>query len=193
MERLRGLTILSKQDTNTISIWNNGDGVPVEMHKEENVYVPELIFGHLLTSSNYDDDEKKVSHRCAACILLSCYGATCPFLRVQPCPLELTRCKRLDKLCCSCELGGALVQGRAGNSCDEPCSLRAGLTHRQCGRQAAGNVRDCVQVTGGRNGYGAKLANIFSTEFIIETCDGKSQYKQVHIHLSCLSILHSQN
>lgn len=39
----------------------------------------------------------------------------------------------------------------------------------------------CVQVTGGRNGYGAKLANIFSTEFVIETCDGKRQrqYKQV--------------
>ena len=50
------------QMNNTVSIWNNGDGVPVEMHKEENVYVPELIFGHLLTSSNYDDDEKKASH-----------------------------------------------------------------------------------------------------------------------------------
>lgn len=38
-----------------------------------------------------------------------------------------------------------------------------------------------VQVTGGRNGYGAKLANIFSTEFIIETCDGsrEKRYKQV--------------
>ena len=36
------------------------------------------------------------------------------------------------------------------------------------------------QVTGGRNGYGAKLANIFSTEFIIETADGKRgrKYRQ---------------
>lgn len=38
-----------------------------------------------------------------------------------------------------------------------------------------------LQITGGRNGYGAKLANIFSTEFIIETCDGQRQrrYRQV--------------
>jgi DNA topoisomerase-2 len=43
-----------------IRVWNNGDGIPVEVHKEEGVYVPELIFGHLLTSSNYDDHEKKV-------------------------------------------------------------------------------------------------------------------------------------
>ena len=35
-------------------------------------------------------------------------------------------------------------------------------------------------MTGGRNGYGAKLANIFSTEFTIETCDGKRlrRYRQ---------------
>ncbi|KAH7306210.1 hypothetical protein KP509_22G002000 [Ceratopteris richardii] len=80
---------------NTISVYNNGDGVPVEIHGEEGVYVPELIFGHLLTSSNYDDSQKKT--------------------------------------------------------------------------------------TGGRNGYGAKLANIFSTEFIIETADGRRgrRYKQV--------------
>lgn len=43
-----------------------------------------------------------------------------------------------------------------------------------------GTTAGCAaQVTGGRNGYGAKLANIFSTEFVIETCDGKSLYKQV--------------
>lgn len=82
-------------EKNMISVYNNGDGIPVEIHQEEGVYVPELIFGHLLTSSNYDDSIKKT--------------------------------------------------------------------------------------TGGRNGYGAKLANIFSTEFIIETADGKRnrRYKQV--------------
>ncbi|KAF8750223.1 hypothetical protein HU200_012478 [Digitaria exilis] len=78
-----------------ISVYNNGDGVPVEVHQEEGVYVPEMIFGHLLTSSNYNDNEKKT--------------------------------------------------------------------------------------TGGRNGYGAKLTNIFSTEFVIETADGRrlKKYKQV--------------
>jgi DNA gyrase/topoisomerase IV subunit B len=28
-----------------ISVWNNGSGVPIEIHKEHNVYVPEMIFG----------------------------------------------------------------------------------------------------------------------------------------------------
>ncbi|KAF5179677.1 Dna topoisomerase [Thalictrum thalictroides] len=82
-------------EKNCISVYNTGNGVPIEIHKEEKIYVPEMIFGHLLTSSNYDDAEKKT--------------------------------------------------------------------------------------TGGRNGYGAKLTNIFSTEFTIETADGKrlKKYKQV--------------
>lgn len=46
-------------DSNIISIWNNGKGIPVVEHKVEKVYVPALIFGQLLTSSNYDDEEKK--------------------------------------------------------------------------------------------------------------------------------------
>lgn len=44
-----------------IMIWNNGKGIPVVEHATEKVYVPTLIFGHLLTSSNYNDDEKKVT------------------------------------------------------------------------------------------------------------------------------------
>lgn len=81
------------QQNCSISVWNNGRGLPVVMHKEQKVYVPELVFGHLLTSDNYDD----------------------------------TACK----------------------------------------------------VVGGRNGYGAKLANVFSTEFKVETCDGKNRFTQV--------------
>lgn len=42
-------------------MFNNGKGIPVVRHKVENVYVPELIFGTLLTSSNYDDSERKVT------------------------------------------------------------------------------------------------------------------------------------
>jgi DNA topoisomerase-2 len=39
---------------------------------------------------------------------------------------------------------------------------------------------DQEKVTGGRNGYGAKLCNIFSTKFVLETADSKSKkkYKQ---------------
>lgn len=51
----------SVRESNTISIWNNGKGIPVVEHKDEKMYVPALIFGHLLTSSNYDDEEKKVT------------------------------------------------------------------------------------------------------------------------------------
>jgi DNA topoisomerase-2 len=36
-------------------------GIPIVEHKDEKVFVPTLIFGHLLTSSNYNDDEKKVT------------------------------------------------------------------------------------------------------------------------------------
>jgi DNA topoisomerase-2 len=44
--------------TGEISVWNNGSSIPVEMHKKENMYVPELIFGNLLTSSNYNKKGK---------------------------------------------------------------------------------------------------------------------------------------
>lgn len=49
------------RENNTISVWNNGKGIPVVIHKEEKMYVPTMIFGHLLTSSNYDDEEEKVT------------------------------------------------------------------------------------------------------------------------------------
>ena len=74
-----------------ITIFNNGKGIPIKIHNTYNIYVPELIFGHLLTSSNYNDNERKI--------------------------------------------------------------------------------------TGGRNGFGAKLTNVFSKLFIVETADKKVKKK----------------
>ena len=42
-----------------ITIMNDGEGIPIEIHKELNKYVPEIIFGEFHTSSNYDDTEKR--------------------------------------------------------------------------------------------------------------------------------------
>jgi len=42
-----------------ISIKNDGDGIPVDKH-ESGVWIPQMIFGELLTSSNYDESEEKI-------------------------------------------------------------------------------------------------------------------------------------
>lgn len=78
-----------------IKITNNGPlgGVSIKMHEKEQIYNPELTFGHLLTSTNYDDNQKRV--------------------------------------------------------------------------------------VGGRNGYGAKLTNVYSSEFEIEIKDGENKCKYV--------------
>lgn len=87
----KGLSIVTKIDvtvdvkTGTISIMNDGEGIDVAEHPIEKIYIPQMIFGELLTSGNYNKNEEKI--------------------------------------------------------------------------------------TGGKNGYGAKLTNIFSKKFIIETID----------------------
>lgn len=46
----------------SIVVYNNGAGIPVEPSAHDpSVMTPELIFGHLLTSSNYNDDIKKTT------------------------------------------------------------------------------------------------------------------------------------
>jgi DNA topoisomerase-2 len=41
----------------SVCIENDGPGVPVQIHPEEKIWAPEMIFGHLLTGENYEDDE----------------------------------------------------------------------------------------------------------------------------------------
>jgi DNA topoisomerase-2 len=54
------VTIELTENAVKISIENDGDGIPVEMHPTEKVWAPELIFGHLLTSGNYNKEEEKI-------------------------------------------------------------------------------------------------------------------------------------
>ncbi|KXT01938.1 hypothetical protein AC578_2560 [Pseudocercospora eumusae] len=90
-KNMNELRVWVDSEKGVISVKNNGKGIPIEMHTKEGIWIPEMIFGHLLTSSNYDDNEAKT--------------------------------------------------------------------------------------TGGRNGYGAKLTNIYSTQFELDTVDSKSKQR----------------
>ena len=49
------------KETGLTSIWNDGCIIPIEMNDENNCYNHSLIFGHLLTGSNYDDEEDRIT------------------------------------------------------------------------------------------------------------------------------------
>ena len=51
---------VSVKDSQVFTICNDGESIDVEKHPEYGVYIPQLIFGELLTSTNYDKDEKKL-------------------------------------------------------------------------------------------------------------------------------------
>ena len=88
---LENIKVTINKEKGEICVTNDGKGIPILIHEKEKMYVPEMIFGELLTSSNYDDSEDRT--------------------------------------------------------------------------------------VGGRNGYGAKLANIFSTSFELEVHDIDTQKK----------------
>ena len=51
---------ISIQEDGTITMINDGNGIDIALHPEYNIWIPELIFGHLRTSTNYDKTEKKI-------------------------------------------------------------------------------------------------------------------------------------
>ena len=47
-------------DNGIVTLMNDGNGIDVSIHPEYKIWIPELIFGHLRTSTNYDKSEKKI-------------------------------------------------------------------------------------------------------------------------------------
>jgi DNA topoisomerase-2 len=102
LKKVSYIKVWTNQETGQIAIENDGEGIDVAEHPEYKVYIPQMIFGELLTSGNYNKTEKKI--------------------------------------------------------------------------------------TGGKNGYGAKLTNIFSTYFRVETVDRHRKLKYVQEYRNNMDI-----
>jgi len=48
------------QDDGTIVMCNDGNGIDVAKHPENDLWIPEMVFGHLRTSTNYNKNEKRI-------------------------------------------------------------------------------------------------------------------------------------
>ena len=51
---------VSISEDGVITMYNNGNGIDVEKHPEHDHWIPEMIFAHLRTSTNYDKKTIKI-------------------------------------------------------------------------------------------------------------------------------------
>lgn len=62
-DQSKSIAVMVDQESGIISVENTGPlgGISVEKHPTEGIWNPELTFGHLLTSTNYDDNDERVT------------------------------------------------------------------------------------------------------------------------------------
>ena len=60
MSAVTSIDVTVDAETGIITIMNNGNGIDVAKHPEKDMWIPEMIFGHLRTSTNYKKSEKKI-------------------------------------------------------------------------------------------------------------------------------------
>lgn len=59
LKQVSKISVVLNEDIGEISVENNGEGLDVIMHKTFGMYVPQVLFGKLLTSINYDNTEER--------------------------------------------------------------------------------------------------------------------------------------
>jgi DNA topoisomerase-2 len=61
IKHVKNIKVSIDKDTGRITIMNDGNGVDIKKHSSYgDLWIPELIFGELLTSTNYDKGEEKI-------------------------------------------------------------------------------------------------------------------------------------
>lgn len=55
------IDVTCNRTTGEIEFRNDGDGIDVRMHPKEQIWIPELMFAHLRTSTNYDDSKNRIT------------------------------------------------------------------------------------------------------------------------------------
>ena len=61
IKHVKNIKVTINKDTGYITIYNDGNGVDIKKHSTYgDLWIPELIFGELLTSTNYDKNEEKI-------------------------------------------------------------------------------------------------------------------------------------
>jgi len=48
------------KETGVITLMNDGNGIDIAQHPEHKLWIPEMIFAHLMTSTNYKKSDKKI-------------------------------------------------------------------------------------------------------------------------------------
>jgi DNA gyrase/topoisomerase IV subunit B len=56
---MKTIRISINKETGIIEVTNDGDGIEIAEHPEHKIYIPEMIFGNLLTSTNYSETEER--------------------------------------------------------------------------------------------------------------------------------------
>jgi DNA topoisomerase-2 len=54
------IKVVINEEDGIISVQNDGEVIPVEIHEDEKCYIHSMIFGQMLTGSNYNDEEERL-------------------------------------------------------------------------------------------------------------------------------------
>lgn len=56
-DKCKEIRVYFNVKTGEISVWNDGFGIEIKYYEDTKIYIPELIFSHVMSGSNFNDDD----------------------------------------------------------------------------------------------------------------------------------------